>query len=159
MTSLKSGVDLLENETLVLEMDAELYVTSSWLILRFIHGIIRFFAQILGFRKRGFLVVTNNRFVEVYNQIIFWVINIRKYVKSVPFEHIEKEIDYVKKGTFAFLFRAWQLYYNKRTQRRVYVILRGLDEREAHSAANVVYKTLNSREPKNPQVQQAPGSL
>jgi hypothetical protein len=142
MTSLKSGVDLLENETLVLEMDAELYVTSSWVILRFFYGIIRFLAQIFGFKKRGFLVVTNKRFVEVYTQIIFWVITIRKYVKSVPAGHIGKEIDYVKKGTFAFLFRAYQLYY-ERTRRRVYVILRGLDEREVHSAANTVYKILN----------------
>jgi hypothetical protein len=144
MTSLQSGVTLLDNETLVLEMDAELYVTSSCAFLRFIHGIIRFFAQILGFRKRGFLVVTNKRFVEVYNQIIFWIINIRKYVKSIPLERIEGEVDYVKKGTFAFLFRAYQLYYNKRTNRRVYVILRGLEEQDAHAAANAVYRTLNA---------------
>jgi hypothetical protein len=144
MTALQSGVTLLENETLVLEMNAELYVTSSWAILRFIHGIIRFFAQILGFRKQGFLVVTNKRFVEVYNQIIFWIINIRKYVKSIPLERIEGEVDYVKKGTFAFLFRACQLYYNKRENRRVYAILRGLDEQDAHGAANAVYGALNA---------------
>jgi hypothetical protein len=144
MTSLQSGVTLLENETLVLEMDAELYITSSCAILRFFHGIIRFFAQILGFKKRGFLVITNKRFVEVYNQIIFWVINIRKYVKSIPLERIEGEVDYVRKGTFAFLFRAYQLYYDKREKRRVYAILRGLDEQDAHAAANAVYRTLNA---------------
>jgi hypothetical protein len=142
MTPLKSGIDLLENEALVLEIDAELYVTSPCVILRFLHGIIRFFAQILGFRKRGFLVVTNKRFVEVYDQIIFWIFNIRKYVKSVPLCKIDKEVDYVKKGTFAFLFRAYQLYYT-RSWRRVYVILRGLDEREVYSVASSVYKTIN----------------
>ncbi|MDR1106816.1 MAG: hypothetical protein LBL44_10715 [Treponema sp.] len=141
MTPLKSGIDLLENESLTLEIDAELYITSRCAVLRFLQGIIRFFAQILGFRKRGFLVVTNKRVVEIYNQIIFWIINIRKYVNSVPLCKIDKEVDYVKKGTFAFLFRAYQLYY-QRSWRRVYVILRGLDEKEVHQVSNAVYKTL-----------------
>ncbi|MDR0601822.1 MAG: hypothetical protein LBG42_05520 [Treponema sp.] len=143
MTPLKSGIDLLENESLTLEINAELYVTSSFIIPRFLFGIIRFFAQILGFRKRGFLVVTNKRIVEVYNQIIFWIINIRKYVNSVPLCKIDKEVDYVKKGTFAFLFRAYQLYY-QRSLWRVYAILRGLDEKEVHSVANAIYKTLDN---------------
>jgi hypothetical protein len=114
-----------------------------FIIPRFLLGIIRFFAQILGFKRRGFLVVTNKRFVEVYNQIIFWIINIRKYVNSVPLCKIDKEVDYVKKGTFAFLFRAYHLYY-QRSWRRVYAILRGLDEKGVHSAVNTIYKTLDN---------------
>jgi hypothetical protein len=39
------------------------------------------------------------------------------------------------------LFRRYQLFYNY-SCRRVYIILKGIDEREVHQAANAIYKTL-----------------
>jgi hypothetical protein len=142
MTPLKSGINLLDNETLIAEVDAGLYITSAFVILRFIQGFLRFIGLIFGFRKRGYLVITNKRFVEVYDQIIFWVLKIRKNVRSVPLCAIKKDVGCVKKGTFAFLFRSYQLYY-ERFWRRVYAVLRGLDEGEAYRITNAAYKALN----------------
>jgi hypothetical protein len=142
MTSSKSGIDLLENETLIAEADAGLYITSAFVILRFIQDFLRFIGLILGFRKRGYLVITNKRFVEIYTQTIFWIIKIRKNVRSIPLCAIKKDVGCVKKGTFAFFSRSYQLYY-ERFWRRVYVVLRGLDEGEAYRITNTAYRALN----------------
>jgi hypothetical protein len=56
---------------------------------------------------------------------------------------MKKDAGCVKKGTFAFLFRSYQLYY-ERFLLRVYVVLRGLDEGEAYRITNAAYRALNS---------------
>jgi len=133
----KSGIVLRENETIALEIESRLYITSACVILRFIFGVIRIFLQILGFKKKGFLVISDKRFAEVYTQTIFWFINFGKTIRNVPLKSIKSETGCVWKGTFLFLFRSWQVWY-ERQGRRVYYILKGLDETEAQKITSIL---------------------
>ncbi|MDR2842596.1 MAG: hypothetical protein LBV52_05290 [Spirochaetaceae bacterium] len=140
MSSLKSGVVLPEGETLVLEIESGLVSTSSFLILRFLIGILRFLGQLVGIRTKGFIVLTNKRVIEVYNQFVFWGWKVRKTVKNVPLKYI-KEVNYNKKGVFLCFYRAYHLYYERSLQ-RVYAILKGLSEAELQKAVNLFFTTV-----------------
>jgi len=135
--TLKSGFPLLENERLILEIESKLYMTSRWLLLRFLWEIVRPFFQILGFKKTGFLIATDKRFVEVYTQTIFWFIKIRRYARSISLKKIRGNIEYVKKGSFLFFCRAYHVSYDKCCQ-RVYFILNGKEEEEAQKIVNLL---------------------
>jgi len=137
MVSLQSGFPLLNNERLILEIESKLYMTSRWLPLRFIWGMIRPLLQILGFKKTGYLIATDKRFVEYYTQTIFWLIKFRKYAEVVSLKNIKGNIHYVKKGRFLFFCRAYQVCYD-RPWRRVYFILKGKDEDEANKIVNLL---------------------
>jgi len=141
--TLKSGFPLLENERLILEIESKLYMTSRWLPLRFLWGIVRPLLQILGFKKTGFLIATDKRFVEVYTQTIFWFIKIRKYARSISLKKIRGNIEYVKKGRFLFFCRAYQISYNKCWQ-RVYFILNGKEEEETQKIVNLLSSAVMS---------------
>jgi len=149
MASLKSDFQLLEDERLVLEIESKLYMTSPWLPLRFIWGIIRPILQILGFRRSGYLIATNKRFVEYYTQTIFWLIKFRKYAESIPLKKIEGDIHWVKKGRFLFFCRVYQVSYDRHCCWqipcfRVYFILKGKDENEAIKIVNLLNQAVNS---------------
>jgi len=143
MVSLKSGFPLLEDERLVLEIESKLYMTSPWLPLRFIWGIVRPFLQILGFSRKGYLIATNKRFVEYYTQTIFWLIKFRKYAECISLKKIKGTIHWVKKGRFLFFCRSFQICYNRPWQ-RVYFILKGKEEEEAVKIVNLLNKTVMS---------------
>ena len=143
MVTLKSGFPLSENEHLILEIESKLYMTGACLPLRFLWGIVRPFLQILGFRRTGYLIATDKRFVEMYTQTIFWFIKIRKFARSVSLKEITGNIEYVKKGTFLFFFRAYQISYDKHRQ-RVYFILNGKEEDEAQKIVNLLSRAVIS---------------
>ncbi|WP_461248730.1 hypothetical protein, partial [Treponema sp. R6D11] len=65
MATLASGIALADGENLVMEIEAELWATSSNPIAQFFGAIQRFFALIFGFKQKGFVVITNKRVVEV----------------------------------------------------------------------------------------------
>jgi hypothetical protein len=141
MSSPKSGIVLSENETLLLEVEAGLYGTSSFLPLGIILEILRLIAQIVGIKKRGYLVVTNKRLVEVYQQFFLWILPGRKKIRYFNLKLLSG-IGYNRKGTFAFLFRAWHLFYY-RNWLRIYAVLKGLDEGEAQKAATILYNAVS----------------
>lgn len=81
MAELKSGVILMEGEALVAELEAELWATSSNPVAQTLGDITKFISGILGFKKKGFLVITNQRVVEVFDQINCYVFNTGRTVK------------------------------------------------------------------------------
>ena len=73
MSDLKSGLILEEGESLVMEIEGELWATSSNRVAMALGQIKKFFAKIFGHRINGFLVITNKRVVEVTKEITFTV--------------------------------------------------------------------------------------
>ena len=69
MSKLKSGIVLSEGEELILEMEAELWASSSNIIARVIGAIARIFALLFGIKKKGYVILTNKRVIEVRQSI------------------------------------------------------------------------------------------
>jgi len=142
MATLASGISLAENENLVVELEAELWATSSNPIAQLIGTIRRVLAAILGFKKKGFLVITNKRVVEVGTQMACWCINVGKQVKFVLPSSV-KEIGYLKTTTCGVFCPAYYLYYEGFTQ-TTRILLKGSDEAGALKIVNSFYAAINS---------------
>ena len=138
--NLKSGLILVEGETLIMEIEAELWASSSNPIARLAGSISKFIAMILGFRRNGFLVITDKRVIEVSTQINCWCITTGRQVKYVLPSSV-KEIGYDRASTCGFFCPAYHLYYESFTQ-RTSVLLKGVDEAGALKAANAFYASL-----------------
>jgi hypothetical protein len=131
---------LAEDEKLVMEIEAELWATSSNPIAQFFGAINKVIAMILGFRKRGYLVITDKRVVEVSTQISCWCITTGQQIKYVLPSSI-KEIGYTRAATFCCLCPAYHLYYESFTQ-RTSVLLKGGDEAAALKATDAFYSAI-----------------
>ena len=143
MSKLKSGVILAENENLVMELEAELWATSSNPIARFFGFLLKLFYLLLGIRHKGFLVLTDKRVIEVRDVKACWVFNSSKEVKYVLPSSV-KEVGYTKEGTFCGCFcQAYHLYYDATTQ-RTSILLKGMDEKETLDLVNTFYRTIKS---------------
>ena len=99
MTELKSGILLTEGENLVVELEAEMWVTGLNAIDKMFGYIYKFFAMLLGVRKEGYIVITNKRVVEVRKDKIFFVMDNGKTITYLMPNSI-KEIGYTKEPTF-----------------------------------------------------------
>ena len=142
MTTLKSGFPLQDGERFVLEIESRLYMTSSFFIFRLLWDFIRPLLQILGFCRRGFLIVTDRRFIEVYSQKIFWIIKIRRNVKSIPLRNICGTVEIVRKGRFLFFARAYHIFYQRPCGCRVYCVLPGIELEEVYKMTNLLSETI-----------------
>jgi hypothetical protein len=94
----------------------------------------------LGFRLKGFLVITDKRVVEVSTQITCWCFTTARQVKYVLPSSV-KEIGYDKAATCGFFCPAYHLYYESFTQ-RTSVLLKGANEDGALKAANAFYAAI-----------------
>lgn len=143
MSNLKSGLTLAEGEELIIEMEAELWATSSNIIARLLGAIARIIALFFGIKKRGFVVLTNKRIIEVRQDLALWCFNTGKEVKYVLPSSV-KEVGYVKVGTFCgCCCQAYSLYYDAFTQRTA-IQLKGLHENETVALVNSFYNTIQS---------------
>ena len=143
MANLKSGIVLAEGEELIVELESELWASSSNVIARIIGAIARVFALIFGIKKRGFVVLTNKRVIEVRQDLACWVFNTGKIVKYVLPASV-KEVGYTKVGTFlGCCCQAYNLYYEAFTQRTI-IQLKGMHEEETVALVNTFYKTIQS---------------
>ena len=140
MATLASGIMLAEDEKLVMEIEAELWASSSNPIARMIGEIQKFIAKIFGIRIKGFLVITDKRVVEVSEQIACWCITVGRQVKYVLPSSV-KEIGYTRSSTCFCFCPAYFLYYEAFTQ-RTSVMLKGADESGALKAANAFYSAI-----------------
>lgn len=140
MAGLASGLVLATGETLVMEIEAELWAVSSNPIARLIGGINKFIAMLLGFRKKGFLVITDRRVVEITEQVGCWCITMGRQLKYVLPSSV-KEIGYEKKPTCGCFCPVYYLYYEAFTQ-RTSVQMKGADEPEALRAADAFYAAI-----------------
>ncbi|MCL2792399.1 MAG: hypothetical protein FWD87_04840 [Spirochaetaceae bacterium] len=141
MAKLKSGIDLADGEKLVIELEAELWATSSNPIAQFIGTIRRIIALIFGFKQKGFLVITNKRVIEVSTQIGCYVFTVGRQIKYVVPNSV-LEIGYNRKATCFFLCPAYYLYYQGHTQLTT-ILLKGADEPEALRVSNAFYSAIS----------------
>jgi len=142
MATVKSGVMLAENEKLVMEIEAELWATSSNPVAQFFGAIRRVIALIFGFKKKGFLVITDKRVVEVTTQIHCWCITVGRQVKYVLPSSV-KEIGYTRKATCGCFCPAYYLYYESFTQ-TTKVQLKDADESGALKATDAFYAAIKA---------------
>ena len=97
MKNLKSGLILNEGESLVMELEAELWASSSNPLAKMIGSIIKLINLILGNKRNGYIVITDKRVVEVIQYKSLWVLNTGKIKYILPSS--VKEVGYSKEGT------------------------------------------------------------
>jgi hypothetical protein len=141
MATLASGLMLAEDEKLVMEIEAELWASSSNPFARLLGEITKIINMILGSRKKGYLVITDKRVVEVSSQTNCWCINTGRQVKYILPSSI-KEIGYDKAATCGCFCPAYHLYYESFTQ-RTSILLKDADEAGALNAANAFYAAIS----------------
>ena len=143
MSKLKSGVVLRENENLVMELEAELWASSSNPIAKMLGVVIKFINLILGNKRHGYLVITDQRVVEVVQFKVCYVFNSAKNVKYVLPSSV-KEIGFTKEATFCGCFcQAYNLYYDAFTQ-RTSVLLSSIDsDAEAQKIVDAFYNAIS----------------
>lgn len=143
MEKLKSGVVLTEGETLVAELEAELWATSANPFAKLVGQVVKFINLILGNKRKGYVVITNKRVIEVIQFKALWVMNTGKNVRYVLPSSV-KEVGYAKEGTFCGCFcQAYSLYYDAFTQ-RTSVLLSTSDEAEAQKIVDAFYKAISA---------------
>ena len=143
MANLKSGLILGEDEHLVVELEAELWATSSNPIARLIGAVVKFINLILGNKRQGYVVITDKRVVEIIQYKAFWVLNAGKNVKYVLPSSV-KEVGYTKEGTcFGCFCQSYNLYYDAFTQ-RTSVLLSDVDEAGAQKVVGAFYKAISA---------------
>lgn len=143
MATLKSGLILAENEHLVVELEAELWATSSNPVALLIGNIIKFLNLLIGFKRKGYVVITDLRVVEIIQFKALWVLNTGKSVKYVLPSSV-KEVGYTKEGTCCGCFcQAYNLYYDAFTQ-RTSVLLSDVDEAGAQKVVDAFYKAISA---------------
>ncbi|MGM9843399.1 MAG: hypothetical protein ACI30S_04170 [Muribaculaceae bacterium] len=141
MSNLKSGVILDPNENLVMELEAELWATSSNPIARLFGAINKIINLILGNRRHGYLVITDKRVIEVSQDRVCWIFNARKDVKYVLPSSV-KEAGYLKEATFCGCFcQAYHFYYESWTQ-STSILLKGVNESGAKQILDAFYNAL-----------------
>lgn len=141
MAILNSGVVLEENEKLVMELEAELWATSSNPIARAFGFLVKLYHFIFGIRLHGYLVITDKRIIEVRDSKACWIFNTAKEVKYVLPSSV-KEVGYTKTGTFCGCFcQAYHFYYEGWTQ-STQIMLKGVDEAGAKAVVDAFYNTL-----------------
>ena len=106
MANLKSGLILREDENLVMELEAELWATSMNPLARLWGSIVRTVNLILGNKRKGFIVITDKRVMEITQFKALWVLNAGKDVKYVLPSSVKEVgfiyciIDYVELFSF-----------------------------------------------------------
>ena len=143
MANLKSGLILREDENLVMELEAELWATSMNPLARLWGSIVRIINLILGNKRKGFIVITDKRVMEITQFKALWVLNAGKDVKYV-LPSSGKEVGYTKEGTcFGCFCQQYDLYYESFTQ-RTSVMLPVQGEAEAQRVVDSFYKAISA---------------
>lgn len=140
MPELKSGILLNEGETLIMELEAELWASSSNPAAKLIGNIQKFLAKLFGIKIKGFVVVTDQRVIEVTNTVKCYAFNVGRNVKYVLPSSI-KEIGYQKSATCGCFCPAYSLYYEAFTQ-ETSVLLQCATDDEAQKIVDVFYNAI-----------------
>lgn len=143
MAELKSGLILGQDEHLVMELEAELWASSQNPLARLWGQCVKFINLLFGNKRKGFIVITDKRVVEVIEFKACWVLNAGKDVKYVLPSSV-KEVGYTKEGTcFGCFCQSYNLYYDAFTQ-RTSVLLPVSEEAEAQKVVDAFYKAISS---------------
>jgi len=141
MAGLASGVALADNEKLVAELEAELWASSSNPIAQALGSVYRILALILGIKRKGYLVITDKRVIEVSTEIRCWCLVVGRVVKYILPSSV-KEIGYTRSAACGFFCPAYHLFYEGFTQRTA-ILLKGADESGALKLANAFYAAIS----------------
>lgn len=141
MVKTKSGIVLQEGEELVVELEAELWATSSNVISQKIGQILKFIARILGMKRTGHLVITNKRVIEVANIYNCYVFNVAKNVKYILPSSI-KEVGFNKKTVCGVFCAAYYFFYASHTQ-STQILLSVPNEEEAQKIVDAFYNAIS----------------
>lgn len=126
-----------------MELEAELWAASSNVFARLWGTVIKFVNLLLGNRRKGFLVITNKRVVEVIQFRACWVFNVGKNVRYVLPSSV-KEVGYTKEGTcFGCFCQSYNLYYDAFTQ-RTSVLLTVDSDAEAQKVVDAFYRAISN---------------
>ncbi len=143
MGKLKSGIVLTEGENLVIELEAELWATSSNPLAWLVGQVVKFINLIIGNKRKGYVVITDKRVVEVIQFKALWVFNTGKNMKYILPSSV-KEVGYTKEGTcFGCFCQAYRLYYDAFTQ-RTSVLLSATEEAEAQKIVDAFYRAISA---------------
>lgn len=143
MANLKSGLVLREGENLVMELEAELWASSSNPFAKLLGSVVKFINLLLGNKRQGFVVITDKRVVEVVQFKALWVLNAGKNIKYLLPSSV-KEVGYVKEGTCCGCFcQSYTLYYDAFTQ-RTSILLPSDNEAEAQKIVDAFYQSISS---------------
>lgn len=142
MANLKSGLVLGEGENLVIELEAEMWAESANLIAQLLGFIKKFFSFILGFKRKGFIVITDRRVVEVVIYKGLWVLNVGQNTRYLLPSSI-KEVGYTKEGTcFGCFCQSYNLYYESFTQRTKVLLSAAMCDNDAQKVVDAFYKAI-----------------
>lgn len=130
-----------------MEIEAELWANSSNPISQIFGEIRRLISLLFGFKKHGFIVITNKRVVEVSSRINCYVFNTGKEVKYLLPSSV-KEIGYTKHSTCCCFCPAYYLYYEGMTQ-KTSVMLKNVDEKEAQETVSAFYSAITQAQISN----------
>jgi len=140
--ALQSGVSLMEGETLVMEIEAEMYDTGSGPLGR-IFGIFgKFLAQATGSVARGHIVVTDKRVALSTVQKFCCIFTRSREIMSVLPNSVYK-IGWTRAGTIACLCPTYNLWYSTRYGDGKNIRLIGADEATAAKAADAFFKAVS----------------
>lgn len=124
-----------------MEIEAELWASSSNIIARFFGAILKLIYFFLGIRIDGYLAITDKRIIEVKDAKACWAFTTNKEVKYVLPSSV-KEAGYTKKGTFLGCFcPAYHFYYESWTQ-STSMMLKGADEETAKKVLDAFYNAI-----------------
>ena len=138
----KSKLMLNDGEEIIVELEAELWATSSNPIAKFFGAIWKFIAWLVGIRRKGFLVITNQRVCEISHNFACWVFNTNREVKYVLPSSI-KELGYKKEGTVCgCCCQAYTLYYEGFTQATEILLSDITSDEQALKLVDTFYQTL-----------------
>jgi hypothetical protein len=133
MAATQSGVVLQEGESLVVELEAELWATSANPIAQVIGNIIRAIAKILGTTRKGFLVITNKRVIITFVTKACWCITTDKVIRYILPSSV-KEVGYTRKPTCGIFCPAYYLYFESFTESFPILLKKGNEEQAAKIA-------------------------
>ena len=139
----RSNLTLNPNEEIIVELEAELWATSSNIVSKIIGFAWRIIAFIFGVRRKGYLVITNQRVVEISHNYACWVFNTGREIKYVLPSSI-KELGYIKEGTCCgCCCQAYYLFYESYTQSTSILLSDIHSEDEALKLVDIFYRALN----------------
>lgn len=136
-------IRLEDGEVIVAQLEAELWAESSNVISRLIGQIWRIISLFLGFRKEGFITITNKRVIETINVQQCWVFNSASITRIVLPSSV-KEVGYTKEGTFLGCFcQAYELFYEGHTQRTKVMLKDVYSDADAMSIVTKFYQAIS----------------
>ena len=140
--ALQSGVSLMEGETLVVEIEAEMYDTGSGPLGRILGIFNKIVAKLTGSVAKGHLVVTDKRVAVSAVQKFCCVFTRSREIMYVLPNSVYK-IGWSRAGTIACFCPTYNLWYSTKHGDGKNIRLIGADEATAAKAADAFFKAVS----------------